>query len=748
MKTIPQTGIVGPVALREAELDYRTIIQLVRTALVAKLSTVPGGEPCIDIDAIYADRVVIETEGRHFSYPYTFDANNQVTIGAGQEVVETFVPVAASAGFIEAVDESGTVWDVIIIKAGNSLNNFFYPDAVLRESAPLFDGARVFAKADIEHIKGGGKDVRNIVGWISDVKFVEGATPDAGRLVGRLNISAAEDKLRTLLVDAHRRGKTDLAGLSIDADGSAKTAMREGKRVREAKTITKVNSVDLIVEPGAGGGFVRMIEAHNPEENQDMLRDKLLQTIKDKAPGAYAKLDPATATDEQIETAYREAVAIVQDNGDVAEQIRMVEARANARAAIADSNLPQPAKDRLTTYIMGRERFVEADVATAIQGERDYLAKFTESGRVALNFDTAARVEDRSIKMGEMLDAFFDPAHKDHRSVQSFKEAYIEMTGDRKVSGRIDQCDMTKLRESVGATFRESLNSASWANVLGSTLNRRLVADYRTPTVYDVWRQLVTVSPVSDFRAQERVRYGGYGDLPAVMQGGGYGALTSPTDEKASYAVTKRGGTEDITLEMIKNDDVGAIRQIPISLSRAAKRTLSRFVLDFLRLNPLIYDATALFTVAHTNLGTVALNATSYAAARLAMLKQAEKDSLARLGIGPKYLWVPADLEEVAHDIFRRNTNLDATFVQSLTPTIIPVWYWTDANDWCASADPMDIPTIEMGFLDGNEEPELFVQDNPSVGSMFTNDKVTYKIRHIYGGNVLEYRGLYKGVVP
>jgi DNA primase large subunit len=59
----------------------------------------------------------------------------------------------------------------------------------------------------------------------------------------------------------------------------------------------------------------------------------------------------------------------------------------------------------------------------------------------------------------------------------------------------------------------------------------------------------------------------------------------------------------------------------------------------------------------------------------------------------------------------------------------------------------MDVPGIEIGFLDNQQEPELFVQDNPTVGSMFTNDKVTYKIRHIYGGNVVEYRGWDKSVV-
>ena len=72
-------------------------------------------------------------------------------------------------------------------------------------------------------------------------------------------------------------------------------------------------------------------------------------------------------------------------------------------------------------------------------------------------------------------------------------------------------------------------------------------------------------------------------------------ALTSPGDEEATYAVAKRGGTETITTEHIKNDDVGFIRSVPKKLSQAAKRTLSKFVLDFLRTNPVIYDGQPLF---------------------------------------------------------------------------------------------------------------------------------------------------------
>lgn len=110
-----------------------------------------------------------------------------------------------------------------------------------------------------------------------------------------------------------------------------------------------------------------------------------------------------------------------------------------------------------------------------------------------------------------------------------------------------------------------------------------MLAEYRAAVDFDGWRQVVNVVPLSDFRMQHRTRWGGYGDLPSVAEGADYQPLTSPTDEEATYKAGKKGGTEDVTLEMIKNDDVGAIRRIPTKLSRAAKRTLAKFVFDFFR---------------------------------------------------------------------------------------------------------------------------------------------------------------------
>ena len=85
--------------------------------------------------------------------------------------------------------------------------------------------------------------------------------------------------------------------------------------------------------------------------------------------------------------------------------------------------------------------------------------------------------------------------------------------------------------------------------------------------------------------------------------------------------------------------------------------------------------------------------------------------------------------------------------MQSLSLDVMPMPHFTDDTDWYLSADPAEIPTIEIGFLDGRQEPELFIQDTPSQGSLFSHDQITYKIRHIYGGTVLDHRGLYKAAV-
>lgn len=750
MKIIPPEGLRGERLAEAAAGELRARLDLVRGA-VAKAN----GRDWVDIDAWYADRLVVrDNAGRLAAYPYTIGEDNVVQLGVPVEVVVQHAPVRVVESIdigrvIEAATDKGE-WLIRVIRAGESANGNIYPAAVLREAAPLFEGARVFVKSDDEHIKGAGKDVNKLIGGLTAPRFVEGATPEAGEIQATLRLIEPEGAIAVRFREAHSRGLSGLFGFSIDAYCDAKKVKRGGRAMREATKFKAVNSVDLIVEPGAGGELIRMVEAkQHTQEQDDMIRTRMIEAIRAKRPDLAADITDDTSDDivlSRYTEAMKPAITGTVTPAQLEERVRMVEARATARATIGASKLPQPAKDKLITDFSARERFVEADVTAAIEAETQYLGRFTESGKPIIPFNSVD-VEDRSVKIADMLDAFFDRGHKNHRDVQSFKECYIEITGDRRVTGDIRNADMSRLREAAGSRFVESVSTTTFANVLGDSMRRSLVRMYEGDTDLATWRRIVDVVPRSDFRVNEITRIGGYGNLPAVSQGAAYSALTTPGDEKATYAVTKRGGTEDVTMEAIRNDDVGTLRRIPQELSNAALQTLYEFVFDFIRTNPTVYDSVALFHASHNNLGTTAMDATSVAAARLAMVNQTRAGSGKKINTGPAFALVPFELQETAFNLFVRGTNNDKTYVQTLNPEVIPINYWTDANDWAMVADPMKCPTIEIGFLDGQETPDLFVQDMPNVGSMFSNDKLTYKIRHIYGGNVIDFRGLRKHVV-
>ncbi len=776
-KRVPAAGLIGEAALREA-VDYRQVIDAVRRAIEAvRKAAAPQAQEWVSIVALFDDRAVCDVgAGKFVQYAYTLTEDYSVVLGEARPVVMDWKvvtmqePAVAGAMLAEAKgkDGSGGKYEIVVIRAGVSGNQNYYSDAALKEAVPLFEQARVFVKSDAEHLAGGGKDVRNLIGQLVGARYVEGKKPDTGYIAATFELINPEDVIGVKLREAYARGMQHLFGFSIDAVGKTATLRMGGKSVRAATQFTKVNSVDLIVEPGAGGGLVRMVEAEasseattnepaaTSQEYDDMtLKQRMLEAIKAKNPAKAATINLETVSDEALETAYREALAepaptapavqatpapatLQEVQAAIEQAAAQANARAYARSRIVESKLPKPAQERLQADFDARARFVEADVDAAIKAEREYLGRFSESGRVAMPH---IEVEDLAPKMADMLDAFFDPAHKEHRSVRSFKECYVRMTGDRQVTGRLADCDRSLLREATTASFDQAL---------GDSITRRLITVYNFAEEFRAWRKICRTVPLQDFRVNRRVRIGGYGDLPAVAEAAGYTALTTPLDEEATYAATKRGGTETVTLEMIKNDDVGAIRRVPEGMGRAAARTVAKFVFDFPRLNAVIYDASALYVAGHNNLLVTALDAggVQIAAHRQLMLKQTEQGSADRLGIAPKYLVVPLDLQEVAVNNFNRTTNNDKTFAQTWNMEVIPVWYWTDANDWCTFADPMDIPTIEIGFLDGQEEPAVFVQDLPNVGSLFSNDALTYKIRHIYGGAVLDFRGTTKAVVP
>lgn len=666
----------------------------------------------------------------------------------------------------EGIDPQGRLWVVCLIQPGDSLNGARYRPEVLEAAAPLFEGVKAFSDHATQHEmrERPERSVRDIVGWFDGVRMTESG------LVARFHVADNARWLRELLLDCYEHGKPNLIGFSIDA-------VAEGRRSPDnqafvVERILKVRSVDVVTEPAAGGRIVDLV-ASLAEENEMMPtlpRPLTADAVASMSLAALGELPEgelqAVMEDPGVLEALQELVAkypalgslLARVLGEGAEassdqdpqqllesRLRRAESKVLLREALAEiENLPTPIVKKIERTFSGRT-FSPSELYDAIREEREVYARLVESGTVRGCGTPKAGVGiDEREKAIKALDGFF--ANEDIGGVprfRSFRDAYVTITGDSRISG--------SLRGARRLT--EAMTTSSWAEILGDSITRRMLVDYRASNL-NKWRRIVSdIVPLQDFRTQRRVRYGGYGTLPTVSENDAYGALTSPTDEEATYSPAKRGGTETLTLEMIKNDDIGAIRRIPTRLARAAAQTLYRFVFDMISANATIYDSLALFHSSHNNLLSTALSDTSLFSAYMAMIEQtAYGDASETLELEPKFLLVPPELVKLAYQLVNSSQEVGTgdnqlNFHNTYNLEVLMIGYWTDSNNWYLVADPSDVPTIEIGFLDGQEGPELFVQDLPNVGSMFNNDQITYKIRHIYGGAVLDYRGFQGNIV-
>jgi hypothetical protein len=692
-------------------------------------------------------------------------------------LIEALVPLAEGEA-----DPDGKKWEVTLIKAGLSKNRNYYPREVLQKAAPLFEGAKAFNRSDMEHSWDMGKSVENIVGWFSESKF------ENGRIRATFNILDTAKWLSEMLLETHKAGVKNLFGLSIVAQGEAKLKRHEGEDVRWVESINQAISVDPVVDPAAGGQFHKLAAADITITEDVFMLKKLLDKIRALRPQLLEGVDEDNITEDRVMELLNEAMkpeaapavpapsvtpAVPPATPDVTamlseaerrweERMTLAENRHNTKLLVEDKlaecSLPVHAKNRVRASFQNQVAD-EAKIVEAIKFEQDYLTKSQPTMVQAPGNITPGL--DSSQKRQAALDAFFlrEAVELEGQKIQpprSFKGLYQEITGDMQVTGLLKEA--WRLREGVGGRLTESMISTDWAQILGDSITRAMVREYNQPGVYQDWMKVVSdIGTISDFRSNKRLRMGGYGALPAVAEQGNYNSLTSPTDEEAYYSISKRGGTEDVTLEMIANDDVGAIRRIPISLARAALITLYRFVFDMFVNNPTCtYDSVSWFSTAATryNASTTALSQAGIDEVRVGMRTQAAYgESRNILGLVPKLLIVPNELETTAFKLCQASVSLVSagTTESSDMPSInkkygldyIVVDYLTNAKDWWAVCDTKACPTIEVGFYQGRQDPELFVQDMPNVGSMFNADKLTWKIRHIYGGAPIEHRGVF-----
>ena len=340
----------------------------------------------------------------------------------------------------------------------------------------------------------------------------------------------------------------------------------------------------------------------------------------------------------------------------------------------------------------------------------------------------------------------------------SFRAAYTAISGDEEVRGvpseeglRFGERFMNYMR--MPAAF----NSSTFTYALGNSMHRRLIQDYKAVD-YGEEALISYKRNAQDFKSMESVRIGYFSDLPDMNpETADYDEVSLLTDEEISYVLNQKGIIMSITRKMILNDDLRTVQQMVSRLGRAAKRTFARRGWNIIQNNGTYKgDSKNLFHVDHGNLGAVALTADSTGVTTLknrvaAMFGQLEKDSSEKLALTPKWLWGPIDIQATMRI-------LNMPWISTNTPNpygglfganherIITQRLATDPNDWGLIGDSNEVELLEVAFLNGKEEPELFLANNPLVGQMFVADKIQYKERHEYEWEIVDYRGFDKSV--
>lgn len=142
---------------------------------------------------------------------------------------------------------------VVLIKAGMSKNRKFYSEAVLRNSVPIFEGAKAYANHPDPAIRS-ARSVRELTGWYSNVHYEEGRGLIADRHF--IETSAGNDVWAIAKAVKEGRAPKHLAGLSINAVGNASRKKFDDGDALNVESITAAQSVDDVSEAAAGGTYL------------------------------------------------------------------------------------------------------------------------------------------------------------------------------------------------------------------------------------------------------------------------------------------------------------------------------------------------------------------------------------------------------------------------------------------------------------------------------------------------------------
>lgn len=287
--------------------------------------------------------------------------------------------------------------------------------------------------------------------------------------------------------------------------------------------------------------------------------------------------------------------------------------------------------------------------------------------------------------------------------------------------------------------------------IINDLMNKSLLANYQVQA--KVWKQFCTTGTVSDFRPFHRIRGGEFGALLSLTEGGEYKKLKQKDGKMESIQVDTKGGIVDISRKMIINDDMQYFASITAQLGRSASYTVEKAVWALLAenggLGPTMSDTKTLFHADHGNLiaSGAAPSVAELQKMRNLFKRQKDVNNEVYISAMPEIGLAPHNLEDALNLVISAQFDPDATgqlnrpnLVNGLLKQVVGSPYLFDISQtaYYMFADPNILPTIEVAFLNGQQDPFFEMEQG------FDVDGIRYKARLDFGVGAIDWVGAVK----
>lgn len=353
---------------------------------------------------------------------------------------------------------------------------------------------------------------------------------------------------------------------------------------------------------------------------------------------------------------------------------------------------------------------------------------------------------------GDLLEASYDPetldaAHKTFRGRLGLQETIGLCAQAAGYSGRLSAAAFrgSELRDILQASFSQALIS----DILSNTANKTILQSFNT--VESAWRQIAKIGSVSDFKTHTRVRLTGDLTYEELSETGEirHGKIA---DETLTIAAKTYAKMLALTREDIVNDDLGALNGVQEKLGRgAALKINSVFWTEFLANSTFFTTGRANYIEGADYALSAADPIAAIAKAEQAFLDLTDPDG-DPLAVSPQIILVPTALWAHAREINvstaittggastktkQGTTNIYAGRFTPVMSAYLGNSSYTgySATAWYLLANPTDLATIEVAFLDGKEAPTV-----ESADVDFNKLGIQMRGYHDFGVSLMEYR--------